>query len=128
MEPPVIYLPEEAIETVQKILKLFTRLDRGRMPCELRPIAAGRRDRAVARARGDRLGHQAHRAVAGLRRLGAAAEAEAGVPDLAGDEIRDLRLAGTEVTDERRVPRVAYLGDSSPEGLDACRRCTRPRC
>jgi ribonuclease Z len=39
---------------------------------------------------------------------------------LSGDQIRDLRLAGTEVTEERRMPRVAYLGDSSPEGLDAC--------
>jgi ribonuclease Z len=31
-----------------------------------------------------------------------------------------LRLSGTEVTDEVRLPLVAYLGDSSPEGLDAC--------
>jgi ribonuclease Z len=38
---------------------------------------------------------------------------------LAGHEIRDLRLAGTDVTEERRIPRVAYLGDSSPDGLDA---------
>ena len=38
---------------------------------------------------------------------------------LSGDEIRDLRLAGTEVTEEVRRPRVAYLGDSSPPGLDA---------
>jgi ribonuclease Z len=41
----------------------------------------------------------------------------AGLP---GDQIRDLRLGGAEVTAEVRVPRVAYLGDSSPEGLDAC--------
>src|ERR1044072_8216800 len=41
MEPPVIYLPEVAIEPIEKILKLFTKLDRGRMPCELRPIRAG---------------------------------------------------------------------------------------
>ena len=32
MEPPTIYLPEQAIEHVERILKLFTRLDRGRMP------------------------------------------------------------------------------------------------
>ena len=41
MEPPVIYLPEQSIETMQKILRLFTRLDRGRMPCELRPASPG---------------------------------------------------------------------------------------
>jgi ribonuclease Z len=39
---------------------------------------------------------------------------------LPGEKIRDLRLGGTDVTAEVRVPRVAYLGDSSPEGLDAC--------
>src|SRR5271157_4327140 len=35
MEPPTLYLPEGTIEHVEKILKLFTRLDRGRMPCQL---------------------------------------------------------------------------------------------
>src|SRR5690606_26008756 len=40
--------------------------------------------------------------------------------DLAGHEIRDLRLGGTEVTHETRVPRVAYLGDSTAAGLDNC--------
>jgi ribonuclease Z len=39
---------------------------------------------------------------------------------LAGEQIRDLRLSGKEVTDEVRMPLVAYLGDSSPEGLDNC--------
>ncbi len=33
MEPPTIYLPEGAIEHVERMLKLFTRLDRGRLPC-----------------------------------------------------------------------------------------------
>ncbi len=39
---------------------------------------------------------------------------------LEGRQIRDLRLSGQEVTNEVRLPRVAYLGDSSPDGLDAC--------
>jgi ribonuclease Z len=39
---------------------------------------------------------------------------------LPGETIRDLRLSGTEVTQEIRLPRVAYLGDSAPAGLDAC--------
>ena len=41
MEPPTIYLPEATIEGVEKILKLFTRLDRGRMPCQLIGLKAG---------------------------------------------------------------------------------------
>ena len=60
--------------------KLFSRLDRGRLPCELAAGAAGRRNRTFARAGRDRFGHHAHGAFAGLRGLAAAAEAEAGVP------------------------------------------------
>jgi ribonuclease Z len=40
--------------------------------------------------------------------------------NLTGPQIRDLRLGGTDVTEERRTPKFAYLGDSAPEGLDAC--------
>lgn len=38
--------------------------------------------------------------------------------DFSGEEIRDLRLNGIEVSEEIRVPQVAYLGDSRPRGLD----------
>ena len=38
--------------------------------------------------------------------------------ELTGEQIRDLRLAGTEITYEVRIPRVAYLGDSTAQGLD----------
>jgi ribonuclease Z len=37
---------------------------------------------------------------------------------LSGPEIRDVRLSGREVSQETRLPRVAYLGDSNPAGLD----------
>ena len=59
--------------------------------------------------------------------MGSPAEAEAEYQGLSGDQIRDLRLAGTEVTEEVRVPLVAYLGDSAPAGLDTTRRCTKPK-
>ena len=96
-------------------------MDRGRLPCNVAAGQAGRRDRAVARAGRHGFGHDAHGSVAGLRRLGAAAKAEARVSwACAGHQIRDLRLGGTEVTSEVRIPRLAYLGDSSPGGLDAC--------
>ena len=35
-------------------------------------------------------------------------------------QIRDLRMSGEEVTAEQRFPRLAYLGDSAPQGLDDC--------
>ena len=41
MEPPTIYLPESAVEPIQKILHQVSRLDRGRLPCTLVPTRPG---------------------------------------------------------------------------------------
>src|SRR6266576_444891 len=35
MEPPTIYLPEEALEDVRRLLLIMQRLDRGRQVCHL---------------------------------------------------------------------------------------------
>ncbi|MBS0208625.1 MAG: metal-dependent hydrolase [Planctomycetes bacterium] len=120
MEPPTIYLPEHAVETVEKILKLFTKLDRGRMPCTLVPTKPGdeielSREHVVTVS-------QTYHTIPSLgfvvweRRRKLKAEYQ----HLGGAQIRDLRLAGTEVTEERRMPLVAYVGDSTAQGLDAC--------
>ena len=120
MEPPTIYLPETAIEPIEKLLKAVSRLDRGRLPCTLLPARPGdeielSREHVVTVSgtthtlpsvgyvvweRRRKLKHEYH-----------------GLP---GEKIRDLRLSGVDVTHEVRTPLVAYLGDSSPEGLDRC--------
>jgi ribonuclease Z len=120
MEPPVIYLPEYTIETVEKMLKLFTRLDRGRMPCELRPARPGdeielSREHVVTVSATKHTIPSLGYVVWERRR-----KLKPEFIGLAGDQIRDLRLSGTEVTEEKRMPKFAYLGDSAPEGLDAC--------
>jgi ribonuclease Z len=120
MEPPVIYLPPAAVDTVHKILRAFSRLDRGRMPCELCPIQAGdevelSRELVVTAS-------PARHTVPALaymiweRRRKLRPE----YAQLTGDQIRDLRLSGVDVTREQRLPRLAYLGDTAPEGLDNC--------
>jgi ribonuclease Z len=38
---------------------------------------------------------------------------------LTGEQIRDLRLSGVEVSAEVRLPKVAYMGDTAPAGLEA---------
>jgi ribonuclease Z len=120
MEPPLIYLPEHAVELVHHVLKAFSRLDRGRLPCELLPLQPGdevelSRELVVTasptRHTVPSLGY-----VVWERRRKLKAE----YTHLRGDQIRDLRLSGTDVTEEKRLPLVAYLGDSAPEGLDAC--------
>ncbi|MEK6238931.1 MAG: MBL fold metallo-hydrolase [Planctomycetales bacterium] len=118
MEPPVIYLPEGAVETVDRILKLFTRLDRGRMPCELKAIRPGMEvelsRELVVTAFPTRHTVPSLGFVVWERRRKLKSEYQ-GLP---GDKIRDLRLAGEEVTAETRIPRLTYLGDSAPPGLD----------
>src|SRR5580693_3788066 len=41
MEPPSIYLPEENIEWVDRLLKVWQKLDRGRMVCNLIGVKPG---------------------------------------------------------------------------------------
>ena len=120
MEPPTIYLPEHAIEPIQKILKYFSRMDRGRLPCTLLPIAAGD-EIEISREHVVTVSPTVHTVpsfgfVVWERRKKLKPE----FLDLPGEKIRDLKFAGVEITAEMRIPRVAYLGDSSPDGLDAC--------
>ena len=120
MEPPTIYLPEHAVEGIRRVLQAFSRLDRGRLPCRLVATKPGdevelSRELAVT-AHAMRHTVPAMGYLVWQRRRKLKHEFQ----DLTGDQIRDLRVAGTEVTLEQRTPRVAYLGDSTIEGLDEC--------
>jgi ribonuclease Z len=118
MEPPTIYVPQYAIETLDRILKLFSRLDRGRMPCALLPIKPGD-EIELSREHVVTVSATAHTIpsvgyIVWERRRKLKPEYQ----NLTGDQIRDLRLGGTEVAQEVRIPRLAYTGDTSPRGLD----------
>ncbi len=118
MDPPTIYLPEPAIAPIRQILRAFSRLDRSRMPCELIGIHPGD-EWILSRELVVTVGSVTHTVptccfIVWQRRKKLKPEYQS----LSGDQIRDLRLAGTEVTAEQRVPLVGYLGDSSPAGLD----------
>jgi ribonuclease Z len=120
MEPPTIYLPEATIEPIEKILKLFTRLDRGRLPCRMLPARPGdeielSREHVVSVSSTRHTVPSLGFIVWDRRR-----KLKPEFHGLTGDQIRDLRLAGTDVTEEIRIPLLAYLGDSSPDGLDLC--------
>lgn len=120
MEPPTIYLPAHAVPMVEQMLNAVRRLDRGRLPCELIGVEPGdeielSRELVVTTSATKHtvpsLGY-----VVWERRKKLKEEYQS----LTGDEIRDLRMSGVEVSAERRMPLVAYLGDSAPAGLDAC--------
>ncbi|HLA83265.1 MAG TPA: MBL fold metallo-hydrolase [Thermoguttaceae bacterium] len=120
MEPPTIYVPEHVVDPMQRIMRLLSQLDRGRLPCTLAPVAAGdtielSRELAVTVSRTQHSVPSLGYVVWERRR-----KLKTELQGLAGDAIRDLRLSGEEVTNETRMPLVAYLGDSTPEGLDLC--------
>lgn len=119
MEPPRIFMPEPYVENVERILRLFTRMDRGRMPCDLVAVKAGdeielsRELIAVCLPTKHSVPSLGYVICERRRKLKAE---HLGKP---GNEIRDLKMAGVEITEEIRIPLVAYLGDTTPEGLDA---------
>ena len=118
MDPPAIYVPEHALAGIEQMMRAVSRLDRGRLPCELITVKPGdeielSRELVVSV-------HKVTHTVPALgyivweRRKKLKPEYQ----DLSGEQIRDIRQAGTEVSQEIRIPRVAYLGDSSIAGLD----------
>ena len=120
MEPPTIYMPAVMIDPCHQILKQFTRLDRGRMPCELVPLEPGQEvgisRELVVTASATRHSVPSLGYVVWERRNKLKPEYR----DLPGEKIRDIRLSGVEVTAEHRRPLVAYAGDTAPAGLDDC--------
>jgi ribonuclease Z len=120
MEPPTIYLPAEAVEDVRRLLQIMQRLDRGRMVCQLVGVTAGQeielsREHVVTAFATTHTIPSVGYVVWDRRH-----KLKEEYHGLSGDQIRDLKLAGTAVTREVRTPLVAYTGDTSPAGLDGC--------
>jgi ribonuclease Z len=118
MEPPTIFVPEPILEPVQRMLHAWQRLDRGRMICDLRPARAGEeidlsREHVVIPFETTHTVPSLGYVVFERRR-----KLKTEYQNLSGAEIRDIRLSGTDVTDEVRMPIVAYCGDTAPAGLD----------
>jgi ribonuclease Z len=119
MEPPTIYLPAEAVEGVELLLRAMQRLDRGRLPAKLVGLEAGDEvelsRELVVKAFATKHTLPSLGYLVWERRKKLKPEYQG----LTGEQIRDLRLSGVEVSAELRLPKVAYLGDTAPPGLDA---------
>ena len=120
MEPPVIYLPEDLVEPCKRIMRLFSRMDRGRMPCELVAVEPGQ-EIELSRELVVTTSEMKHTVPAlGYVIWERRNKLKPEYKDLPGDKIRDIRLSGEEVTNEVRQPLLAYAGDTAPPGLDNC--------
>ena len=120
MDPPTVYVPIEALDDVKKLLLVMQRLDRGRQVCDLVGVEPGQ-EIELSRENVVTVWATAHtipsRGFVVWDRRQKLKDEYVGLP---GDKIRDLRLSGTPITREVRIPLVAYTGDTSPAGLDAC--------
>jgi ribonuclease Z len=118
MEPPTVYVPMEIRDNVDRLLRAWQRLDRGRMNVNLIGVEPGQelelsREHVVTVFRTKHTVPSVGYLVWDRRR-----KLKKEYVGLAGDEIRDLRLAGNDVTEELRAPLVCYVGDTAPSGLD----------
>ena len=118
MEPPTIYLPEENVESADRLLKIWQKLDRGRMNCQLIGVKAGQeielsRDHLVTVFATSHTVPSVGYLVWQRRK-----KLKPKYLALSGNEIRDLRMSGEEVAHEVRTPLVCYTGDTSPPGID----------
>ncbi|MGI6401623.1 MAG: MBL fold metallo-hydrolase [Thermoguttaceae bacterium] len=118
MEPPTIYLPEQKVNDARRLLAAFARFEQSVLPCEFIGVQPG--DELVLSRELVVTVHKTWHSVPSVgyivweRRKKLKPE----YLELSGEEIRDLNLAGVEISYEQRFPRIAYLGDSSPRGLD----------
>jgi ribonuclease Z len=118
MEPPTIYLPQKTVQNVRRVLDAWQRLDRGRMVCNLVGVQPGdeielSREHVVTVFATKHTVPSVGYVVWDRRK-----KLKPEFRDLSGEQIRDLRLAGTEVSRETRLPIVCYVGDTAPDGLD----------
>jgi len=119
MDPPTIYLPTEIVDDAWRVLKSWQKLDRGRMVCELVGVKDGdmitlSREHRVAVFLTKHTVPSVGYVVYDVRR-----KLKPEFHGLKGDQIRDLRLQGTEVAAETLTPILCFTGDTSPPGLDA---------
>jgi ribonuclease Z len=118
MEPPTIYVPEHAVELVEQLLRVCQRLDRGRQTCTLIGVRPGD-EFELSREHVLQVVATRHTVPSvGYLVWERRKKLKAELQGLSGDQIRDLRLSGVEVTEERRLPILAYTGDTAPAGLD----------
>lgn len=118
MSPPRVYLPAFAIGAVQNLLKAFERLDRGRLPGDLIGVEAGQeyelsRELALSVVETQHTVPSVGYIIYDRRK-----KLKSEYSELSGEQIRDLRLSGVEVSEEIRFPLIGYTGDTTPEGLD----------
>ena len=127
MEPPTVYVPAESLEDVKKLLIIMHRLDRGRQIADVRGVLAGdeielSRENVVTVF--DTVHTIPSRGFVVWDRRNKLKDEFIGLP---GEKIKELKLSGVAITSEKRIPLVAYTGDTAPPGLDNNPECFKAK-
>ncbi len=118
MAPPTIYVPAHAVEDVKRYLFAVQRLDRGGVPADVIGIEPGE-EVVLSRELVVSVFATKHTMPSlGFLVWERRKKLKPEYQHLSGEQIRDVRLSGVEVSAETRIPKVAYMGDTTPEGLD----------
>jgi ribonuclease Z len=117
--PAKIHVPAEIVEPVRNLIAAWEVLDTGKLNCELIGMSPGDRVELTG-------GHSvtAFRTAHPVPSRGYIVwerrnKLKAEYVGLTPDELKRLREAGTEMTNELSVPLVCYTGDTGPAGLDS---------
>lgn len=118
MDKPDVYVPAHAVDSTRTMLTSFERLDRGRMHCNLIGVEPDQ-EFELSRELVVRVLQTAHTVPSvGYVIFERRNKLKPEYLELSGEQIRDLRAGGTQITEEVRIPLIAYTGDTSPKGLD----------
>lgn len=118
MTEPRVIVPRYAMSGIRQMLDSFAALDRGKLPCELIGLEPGDRYE-ISRELVVEACAMSHRVPSlGFVVFDRRRKLLAKYADLSGDQIRNLRESGVEVTREVLMPLVGYTGDTNPRGLD----------
>jgi ribonuclease Z len=117
--PPTVYVPAEILPAVNDLLAAWRALDGGQQACTVIGLNPGDRtelsDDHFVTAFPTAHPVPSRGYVVWERRRKLKPE-YVGLP---GEQLKQLREAGTEMTNEVSVPLVCYTGDTGPAGLDA---------
>src|SRR5947207_2609345 len=100
MEPPVIYVPDHALDLIDHLLKVCQRLDRGRQPCELIGVRPGDEFELSRELILQAVATRHTVASVGYLVWERRKKLKAEFQGMTGDQIRDIRLSGLEVSEE----------------------------
>ncbi|MEL6897272.1 MAG: metal-dependent hydrolase [Planctomycetota bacterium] len=118
MSPPVIFVPDSAVDACEALLRVMQRLDRGPLPCDIIGVRDGDELELSRELVADVVETRHTIPSVGYIVYQRRKKLKPEYLSLSGEQIRELKEKGVEITTETRIPLIGFTGDTSPPGLD----------